>query len=305
MNPIDHRLLPDDLVTHLRDLAQRRPNDRALTTLRAQGEQTHETVLDYAELDRRCRAVAAVLQARVGAGERALVLLDNNEHYVVAFLACLYAGVIAVPVFPPESLREQHLARLRAIAADADARAMLVDEELLALAGPMLQSLSPAEPIVVDRVVRDAAEPGWREHRPLSTDIAFLQYTSGSTSTPKGVMVSHGNLMANERAIAEGLGIQPDDVFVSWLPLFHDMGLIGSLLQPLCQGLPLVLMSPRYFLERPVRWLEAISRHRGTVSGGPDFAYRLCLQRVGDEQRRALDLSCWRLAFSGDRKSVV
>jgi amino acid adenylation domain-containing protein len=299
MNPIDTFLPSADLVTHLRDMAQRRPRDRALITLRAEGDQTLETVLDYAELDRRSRLVAAELQSRVAPGERALVLLDNNEHYVVAFLACLYAGAIAVPVFPPESLREQHLARLRAIAADAQARAVLVDEALVTLAGPTLKTLSQAEPIVVDQVVRGTAEPAWRAHRPAMSDIAFLQYTSGSTSTPKGVMVSHRNLMANERAIAEGLGVRADDVFVSWLPLFHDMGLIGALLQPLCQGLPLVLMSPRYFLERPVRWLEAISRYRGTVSGGPDFAYRLCLQRVGEQQRRALDLSCWRLAFSG------
>jgi acyl-CoA synthetase (AMP-forming)/AMP-acid ligase II len=131
------------------------------------------------------------------------------------------------------------------------------------------------------------------------SDIAFLQYTSGSTGTPKGVMVSHGNLVANEIAIKAGLGVQSDDVFVSWLPLYHDMGLIGSLLQPVFSGIPLVLMSPQYFLERPMRWLQAIARHRGTISGAPDFAYRLCAERLRDNAIAQLDLSSWRLAFSG------
>ena len=130
-------------------------------------------------------------------------------------------------------------------------------------------------------------------------DIAFLQYTSGSTSTPKGVMVSHGNLMANARAFEEGMSISADDIFVSWLPLYHDMGLIGGLLQPIHRGIPAVLMAPKFFIERPVRWLEAISRHRATVSGAPNFAFQLCVERVRNTQLQALDLSSWRVAFSG------
>ncbi len=129
--------------------------------------------------------------------------------------------------------------------------------------------------------------------------IAFLQYTSGSTALPKGVQVSHGNLVANEVLIRRGFGIGADDVIVSWLPLYHDMGLIGGLLQPIFSGVPCVLMSPRYFLERPVRWLEAISQYGGTVSGGPDFAYRLCSERVAESALERLDLSGWRVAFSG------
>ena len=131
--------------------------------------------------------------------------------------------------------------------------------------------------------------------------IAFLQYTSGSTALPKGVQVSHGNLVANELLIRHGFGIDlnPDDVIVSWLPLYHDMGLIGGLLQPIFSGVPCVLMSPAYFLGRPLRWLEAISEYGGTISGGPDFAYRLCSERVSESALERLDLSGWRVAYSG------
>ncbi|HBQ06908.1 MAG TPA: non ribosomal peptide synthase [Halomonas sp.] len=281
-------------VEHLSRLSQERPGDRALVTVNAQGE----TILDYATLERRSRALASELQQRFPVGERALILLDNDEHYVVAFLACLYAGVIAVPVFPPESAKQQHLARLFAIADDSQAACVLTSSAVIELVAAAGKDFGSAELIPVDALDERRAEC-WVEHHPQRDDIAFLQYTSGSTATPKGVMVSHGNLMANERAIETGFSIGADDVFVSWLPLYHDMGLIGGLLQPLYRGIPVVLMSPSFFLQRPVRWLEAISRHRGTLSGGPDFAYRLCLERIRDDQLKALDLSSWRVAFSG------
>ena len=289
----------DTLVRRLRRLAATRPTDRALTVIKpdpADSGREQETTLDYAELDRRCRAVAAVLQAKWAPTERVLLLMDNDEHYVVGFMACLYAGLIAVPVFPPESLREQHLARLRAIATDARACGVLSTEAMLPLIAPLLE---PGVGLVAVDAASQWPADDWQPHAPREGDIAFLQYTSGSTASPKGVMVSHGNLSANERAIGEGFDVQPDDVVMSWLPLFHDMGLIGGLLQPLHAGIPMVLMSPRHFLERPLRWLQAIARHRGTVSGGPDFAFRLCLERISEAQIDALDLSSWRLAFSG------
>lgn len=281
-------------VEHLSRLARERPSDRALIVVNAQGE----TILDYATLERRSRALASELQQRFPAGERALILLDNDEHYVVAFFACLYAGVIAVPVFPPESAKQQHLARLLAIAADSQAVCVLTSTTIIDVVASASEGFGSAELIPVDAVDESRAEH-WVEHFPKRGDIAFLQYTSGSTATPKGVMVSHGNLMANERAIETGFSIGADDVFVSWLPLYHDMGLIGGLLQPIYRGIPAVLMSPTFFLQRPVRWLEAISRYGGTISGGPDFAYRLCLERIRDEQIETLDLSSWRVAFSG------
>ncbi len=285
---------PSDMVRRLRGLAATRPGDTALTVVHRAGE----TRLDYADLDRRSRALAAQLQRRFAPGDRALLLLDNDQHYVVAFFACLYAGLVAVPVFPPESAREQHLARLVGIAADCQARGVLTSQAILDLVGQSSEVFGTAVSLAVD-AIDEAQADDWREHTPRPSDIAFLQYTSGSTATPKGVMVTHANLMANERAIEESLAMQDDDVFVSWLPLYHDMGLIGGLLQPVHRGIPLVLMSPGFFLERPARWLEAVSRHRGTISGGPDFAYRLCLERIKDEQLAALDLSSWRLAFSG------
>ncbi|MDN5882410.1 MAG: AMP-binding protein, partial [Nitrosospira sp.] len=230
-------------------------------------------------------------------GERALLLLDNDEHYVVAFFACLYAGLIAVPVFPPESTRERHLARLLAIAADAKACCVLTTSEILPLISSTGQ-FTQASMIAVDAVKPDEAF-AWRPHVPRDDDIAVLQYTSGSTSTPKGVMVSHGNLMANARAIEEGMSMSAKDVYLNWLPFYHDMGLIGGLVQTFHRGMPVVLMTPRSFIERPVRWLEAISRYRVTVSGAPDFAFRLCVERIRDTQMQALDLSSWRIAFAG------
>jgi acyl-CoA synthetase (AMP-forming)/AMP-acid ligase II/alpha-ketoglutarate-dependent taurine dioxygenase len=283
-----------NLVERLSRLARERPSDRALIVVNAQGE----TTLDYTTLERRSRALASELQRRFPVGERALILLDNDEHYVVAFFACLYAGIIVVPVFPPESAKQRHLARLLAIAADSQAVCVLTSTAIIDVVVTASEGFGSAELIPVD-TVDEARADHWVEHCPQRSDIAFLQYTSGSTATPKGVMVSHGNLMANERAIETGFSTGADDVLVSWLPLYHDMGLIGGLLQPIYRGIPLVLMSPTFFLQRPVRWLEAISRHRGTISGGPDFAYRLCLERIRDEQIKTLDLSNWRVAFSG------
>ena len=298
MNPSGH---PEgNFVEHLRALATQRPADTALITARTDGQgQVRDTHIDYAGLDRRIRALAALLQQRFAKGERALLLLDNDDHYVVGFFACLYAGLIAVPAFPPESARPQHLARLIGMAVDAQACCLLATADTVAMVGDGFDAFAGASPIAIYGMEECSGAEGWAPHAPAGTDIAFLQYTSGSTSAPKGVMISHANLWANECAIEQGLGVRSDDVFVTWLPLFHDMGLIGGLLQAIHRGVPVVLMTPTAFLERPIRWLEAVSRHRGTISGGPDFAYRLCLERIKPSQLQALDLSRWRLAFSG------
>ncbi|WP_049976233.1 condensation domain-containing protein [Azospirillum sp. B506] len=257
--------------------------------------------LSYAALDRRARAIAVRLRERAGLGDRAVLLLPSGPDYVAAFFGCLYAGVIAVPAYPPESIRPQHLARIQGILADARPQFILTDSSLLDTlrdAGRSMAGGHMPELLAVDRVDGGLAE-GWTMPPLAGGDIAFLQYTSGSTSAPKGVRVSHGNLVANERLIRHGFGIGADDCIVSWLPLFHDMGLIGGLLQPIHSGIPCVLMSPRYFLERPRRWLEAIGRYGGTISGGPDFAFRLCCERILDGGLDGLDLRSWRLAFSG------
>ncbi|MFV3415782.1 non-ribosomal peptide synthase/polyketide synthase [Pseudomonas nitroreducens] len=259
-----------------------------------------EQPISFRELDERARAMAAWMLRHGQQGDRAVLLLPSGPEYVTAFFACLYSGIIAVPAYPPESVRPQHLARLRSILDDAEPSLVLTDSTLIEALRPACERENGDSPLLL---AVDQADPAlaveWQMPELADDDIAFLQYTSGSTSTPKGVQVSHGNLVANERLIRHGFGIGDDDVIVSWLPLFHDMGLIGGLLQPIYSGIECVLMSPRYFLERPRRWLEAIARFGGTVSGGPDFAYRLCCERVNESALEGLDLSKWRVAFSG------
>ena len=287
--------LPRTLVQSLQRRAAQTPDQVALRFLAESADDT--VVLSYRDLDLRARTIAAALQASAGLGERAVLLFPSGPDYVAAFFGCLYAGVIAVPAYPPESTRRHHQERLLSIIADAEPRLLLTSSGLR----DSLGQIQEAPPLLcVDELHSDIAA-GWVMPNLQDDDIAFLQYTSGSTALPKGVQVTHGNLVANELLIRRGFGIDlnPDDVIVSWLPLYHDMGLIGGLLQPIFSGVPCVLMSPAYFLGRPLRWLEAISQYRGTISGGPDFAYRLCSERVSDSALARLDLSHWRVAYSG------
>ncbi|MFG1349956.1 amino acid adenylation domain-containing protein [Xanthobacter autotrophicus] len=285
---------PADIATHLADLALRQGAALALHLL--DDPRDGERTVSYAALDARARAFAARLADHAAPGARVLLLLETGLDYVGAFFGCLYAGLIAVPAFPPEANRPQHQARLAAMARDCGAAVALVHAGDRAAA----ESLLAAQPATAVLAVEDVADgDAFAMRRPRPSDIAFLQYTSGSTSTPKGVMVSHGNLIANEIAIRAGFSIQPDKTILSWLPLYHDMGLIGGLLQPLFNGSACVLMSPRHFLARPVRWLEAMSRFRSEVSGGPDFAYRMCVERIDPAQVEGLDLSSWKVAYSG------
>ncbi|WP_337157029.1 non-ribosomal peptide synthetase [Pseudomonas putida] len=292
--------LPLSLVHALAQRASRTPDRIALRFLA--DDPSDQAVLSYQDLDLRARAIAAALQARTDFGDRAVLLFPSGPDYVAAFFGCLYAGVIAVPAYPPESSRRHHQERLLSIIDDAQPRLLLTVEGLRdslqgldALAGQGAPGV-----LAVDRL-DSALAADWREPALSGEHIAFLQYTSGSTALPKGVQVSHGNLVANEQLIRQGFGIDvnPDDVIVSWLPLYHDMGLIGGLLQPIFSGVPCVLMSPGYFLARPLRWLQAISEYGGTISGGPDFAYRLCSERVSEAALAGLDLSRWRVAYSG------
>ncbi|MFL1493541.1 non-ribosomal peptide synthetase [Pseudomonas antarctica] len=287
--------LPRTLVQSLQRRAAQTPDQVALRFLAEAAE--HNVVLSYRDLDQRARTIAAALQANAALGERAVLLFPSGPDYVAAFFGCLYAGVIAVPAYPPESTRRHHQERLLSIIADAEPSLLLT----IASLGDGLAQVENAPPVLsVDTLDAQLAD-GWVEPELHADDIAFLQYTSGSTALPKGVQVSHGNLVANEVLIRRGFGIDlnPDDVIVSWLPLYHDMGLIGGLLQPIFSGVPCVLMSPAYFLGRPLRWLEAISEYGGTISGGPDFAYRLCSERVSESALKRLDLSQWRVAYSG------
>ncbi|MDV2116714.1 condensation domain-containing protein, partial [Alcaligenes faecalis] len=287
-----------DFVQRLQALAECRGTETALIVAGMEQGETVEKVFSYTAIWRSVRALAAVLQKTVPAGERALLLLDNDEHYVVSLFACFAAGVIAVPVFPPESNRPQHLKRLTGIASDAQASVILATSRLASLLPDVTQQLGAQKSIQVDQVDEQEANQ-WQAQGPQQSDIAFLQYTSGSTSAPKGVMVTHACLMANEAAIRYGLSISSRDCFGVWSPLFHDMGLIGGLLQPFYSGIPCVLCSPQYFTASPLRWLQLIDRYRISISGGPDFAYRLCLDRIKSQDCRHLDLSHWRVAYTG------
>ncbi|MEO6193501.1 MAG: fatty acyl-AMP ligase, partial [Thermoanaerobaculia bacterium] len=285
---------PATLVELLRMRAMSQPERRAYTFL-LDGER-EEVHLSYGELDRQARAIAARLQELGVEGERALLLYPPGLQYAAAFFGCLYAGVTAVPVYPPRPNRPDP--RFLAILADARARVVLTTSAILPNAERLLQADAPVAWLATDGLDSKGAEE-WRDPAVRPEQLAFLQYTSGSTSAPKGVMVSHGNLVHNERLIERAFGMTAESVVVGWLPLYHDMGLIGNLLQPLWAGCSCVLMSPVDFLQKPLRWLAAVSRYGGTVSGGPNFAYDLCARKIRPEDRAGLDLSRWAVAFNG------
>ncbi|WP_225912764.1 non-ribosomal peptide synthetase/type I polyketide synthase [Nostoc flagelliforme] len=262
--------------------------------------ETESVSLTYQELERKAQAIAVRLQDRVKVpGSRVLLLFPPGLDFITAFFGCLYAGCVAVPAYPPR--RNQKLSRLQAIVSDAQASAALTTtSELTSIESQLFRNpkLSAIHWLAIDKIDNDCASD-WQDPTANSDTLAFLQYTSGSTGTPKGVMVTHGNLLHNEQIIQSAFGHTHNTIVVGWLPLFHDMGLIGNVLQPLYLGTPCFLMSPVAFLQKPIRWLQAISRYKATTSGGPNFAYELCVRQITSEQRDQLDLSSWEVAFSG------
>jgi amino acid adenylation domain-containing protein len=285
------------LVDLLRLRGERQPETIAYSFL-ADGE-TQEANITYGELDHQARTIAEALQSMQQAGERVLLLYPPGLEYIAAFFGCLYAGAVAVPSYPPRMNRS--VERLRAIIADAGARVALTTGQILTRVEP-LAALDPRLKslhwMATEKIAPERANL-WRSPDINGDTLAFLQYTSGSTASPKGVMVTHSNLLYNERMIEEAFQQTDQSVIVSWLPLYHDMGLIGAVLQPLYAGARCILMSPTAFLQRPQRWLEAISRYGATTSGGPSFAYELCVRKISPEQRESLDLSSWTVAFNG------
>lgn len=261
------------------------------------------TEITFGELDRRARAIASRLQLELSPGDRALLVYPAGLEFISAFLGCLYAGVVAVPATYPKPKRP--MPRLQRIALDCDAHIALSTGQTLATLDPDLLSNDAATSqwIATDELQEDLAIY-WQRPALVRNDLAFLQYTSGSTSDPKGVMVSHGNLLTNLECIRQAFGIGTDEdqassTGVFWLPAYHDMGLIGGILTPLYEGGRSVLMSPTSFLQRPMRWLQAIHDYRATISGAPNFAYEYCVRRTHADERSQLDLSHWRLAFCG------
>lgn len=285
------------LVDLLRYRAQNQSDQTAYIFL--QDGETETTQLTYQELDRQARAIAYQLQSMNATGSRALLLYPAGLDFIAAFFGCLYAQVVAVPAYPPR--RNQNMSRLQAIVKDAEATIALTTTFLLdnikehESKNPELSEL---QWLTTDNIASDLAQ-GWQKPVVSSHTLAFLQYTSGSTGTPKGVMVSHGNLLHNLTLIHKCFADTPKSRGVSWLPPYHDMGLIGGVLEPLYVGAPMILMPAVAFIQKPLRWLQAISQFQATTSGGPNFAYELCTQKITPEQLASLDLSNWELAFTG------
>lgn len=253
--------------------------------------------ITYTELDRKARAIAAMLQAAEAADGRAVLVYPPGLTYVAAFFGCLYAGTAAVPVYPPP--RRAARETIQAFIEDAEATAILGTAETLAT----LRSAQLHAAVSLSWLNTDKVAPGqehlWREPLIDADTLAYLQYTSGSTSTPRGVEQTHKNLLHNSALIRTAFGHTAESRGVIWLPPYHDMGLIGGILQPLFCGCHITLLSPLAFLQNPIRWLEVISRTKATTSGGPNFAYDLCVRKITPEQRDSLDLSSWEVAFNG------
>lgn len=260
--------------------------------------------LSYAEADMRARALALRLREHARFGDRVLLLYPFGLEYPVVFLACLYAGLVAVPAFPPDRQRAvKTMPRVSAIVRDADAHLILTAKDLVETV-EIAREHAP-NPAALRILATEDLGAGlghaeaWRRPPALERGLAFLQYTSGSTGTPKGAMIGHDNLFAHQRLAHEKFQ-QPEGArTVSWLPFYHDMGLIGALLYPLFHGGTTLLMSPTAFLRRPLNWLAAISQFQAEVSTGPNFAYDLCVLRATPADLESLDLSCWQLTVSG------
>lgn len=309
------------LVDLLRYRAETIPNEIVYTFL-SDGE-GHPQTITYAELDQQAKAIAANLQKRLAPGERAILIYPPGLALIAAFFGCLYAGVVAVPTYPPESIK--YIDKLNHIFESSKPKIVLSTTEFalqfnklkllklidrIPLANILLKQLTAKTIhssswniiefpwLTTDTITNDVGQQ-WRDPNINGEQIAFLQYTSGSTASPKGVILLHRNLLHNLHISNQGFSFNADDSFATWLPPYHDMGLIGSILEPLFLGTPCFAISPVHFLQKPLRWLQLISKYKVTVSGGPNFAYDYCAKKVASEQKAQLDLSHWQIAFNG------
>ena len=284
------------LVSLLHERSVSMPQQPVYTFL--SGDPAIEHVITYEALDRRARSVAAQLQARCHLGDRVLLLHKSGIGFLTAFFGCLYAGVIPVVSYPPRPGRS--MPGLEGMATDAEAKMALTDPEIL----NDLDSCLAKTPILrrLDWIACESTnmslESQWTPPDLSGDMLAYLQYTSGSTSKPKGVMVSHANLLCNLRHIEKMQEFSPESVVVSWLPVFHDMGLIMGLLQSAFSGGRCIFMASATFAQKPLRWLKAISDYRATYSAAPNFAYDLCVDMITDSDRNALDLRSWSVAVN-------
>ncbi|GAB2953072.1 MULTISPECIES: fatty acyl-AMP ligase [unclassified Streptomyces] len=292
-------LLDEDSALHLlRRHAEERPDRAAVTFVRDHDAADGTATLGYAALDEEARRVASWLQERCAPGDRVLLLHPPGLPFVTAFLGCLYAGVIAVPSPMPGQFQYQQR-RVTGIALDAGVSVALTDTGQLDEARRWLDAEGLGFEVAASDSPDFGTAGGWRDPGASARDLVLLQYTSGSTGDPKGVMVDHANLLHNADSLRRALGLTEDTNFGGWIPLYHDMGLMGQLLPSLFLGSSCALMSPMAFLKRPHQWLGLIDRYDLGYSAAPDFAYDLCVRRVTDAQLERLDLSRWRFAANG------
>ena len=285
----------ETIVDILRRRAREQPDETAYIFL-VEGEHEERRVT-YAALDRQARTIAGHLLALRRPGDRVLLLYPPGLEFIAAFFGCLYAGLVAVPAYPPRNT--SHVPRIEAIMADAAASHALTTARTLAMVQPLIARhpyFATLEWTATDDVV-ESGEPPMVDVTPGT--LALLQYTSGSTGTPKGVMVSHGNISYNSLYIQQSFSLDRRSVSASWLPSFHDMGLIDGVVQPMYTGFLGVILPPVSFVQKPVRWLAAIAKYRATHGGSPNFGYELCVQKIAPEQSEGLDLGCWASAYNG------
>ena len=285
------------LVDSLEYWSQEKPDHLAYYFLR-DGEQD-EVPVTYTDLHDAARAIAAQLAQYDVRGERVLLLYGPGIDFLKGFLGCLYAGAIAVPAYPPR--RNRSMNRIEAISDDAKPRVVFGSQDVIERTKPMLDDFPRLKsiPWIATEKVPLELKDEWKKPILKGDDLAFLQYTSGSTGNPKGVMISHENLIQNVTMVAYAFETDQSTRGMTWLPSYHDMGLVGGLLNPLFTGCRTVFMSPMAFLQKPIRWLRAITNYEITISGGPNFAYDLCTQHITEEEMEGLDLSQWAIAYNG------
>ncbi len=285
------------VVDLMRKRAERMPDHLAYEFL-VDGDDEIQR-LTYQAVEQQARAIASILRETCDLGDRVLILHPPGLSYITAFLGCLYGGLIAVPAYPPR--RNRSVGRILSQIKDAQPKMAVTTQGILKLLKPRIlefPELRTVQWLLSDRL--DGSAPKTFTPEPLAAEsLAFLQYTSGSTAEPKGVMITHRNILHNTGWMHRYLHPQPDSRAVIWLPPYHDMGLLSGILAPLFSGFPVTLMSPFHFLQRPLRWLKAISTRQASFSGGPSFAYELCLNKIKSEDLKTLDLSSWRVAFNG------
>ena len=297
MSGLKNKIKAATLVDLLRNRAKEQPHQKIYNFL-VDGE-NEELNLTYGQLEQKAKAIAAYLQSVISPQDRVLLLYPAGLDYITAFFGCLYAGAIAIPAYPPRPNRSLH--RIQNILQNAQTDLALTNTDTLQSLGRQLEKTPELKQLrwITTNTIASHEGQNWQEPDVSEDSIAFLQYTSGSTAEPKGVKIAYQNLLHNLEAIHRCFRHSPQSKGVIWLPPYHDMGLIGGILQPLYGDFPVTLMSPLMFLQNPLRWLKAISRDGATTSGGPNFAYDLCVRKFKAEQLKGLDLSSWQVAFNG------